>query len=388
MIDEVRSHAVLRWLRQLKVMTTKEVLQLARDTPLMLFFVYAFSFDIVMGGGRSGFELKNAIMHVADGDRSAASRELAARFTSPYYLRHGTDGHPSIAMDQLDRGDVMVALDIPSGFGKTLLRGEQAEVQLQVDTTNSSLGLLAASYARQIVGDFGTDLALARLGQSPGNASALPVIREQQRSWFNPNQNNAWFFSIGELVMMTTLLTILLSSAAMAREKEHGTIEQLLVSPLTPLQILLPKVLAMTLVILVGSMVSVFGILGPVFHVPIKGSLTLFFALTALYGVTSSGLGLLIATVTRNLSQAGLLAIFIFVPIILFSGIHTPHEGMPDWLHLVVLLNPLAHYIDATYSILLRGAGLDLVWDSVLAMALLGGMVFGLGVWRFRRQFE
>jgi ABC-2 type transport system permease protein len=125
-----------------------------------------------------------------------------------------------------------------------------------------------------------------------------------------------------------------------------------------------------------------------VFHLPIKGSLLLFFALTALYGFTSSGLGLFIATVTRNLSQAGMLAIFTFVPIILFSGIHTPDEGMPRWLHAIVLFNPLAHYIDATYSILLRGAGLDLVWDSVLAMALLGGAVFSFGVWRFRRQFE
>ncbi len=377
-----------RWLQRLRVMTAKELLQLSRDTPLMVFFVFAFSFNVVMGGGRSGFELKNAVMHVLDHDKSNASRELIGRFKPPYYILHGVEGRPEEAMRMLDRGDVMVTMDIPSGFEKSLLRGEPAAVHMQVDTTNSSLGLLAASYAQQIIGEYGSEAALAGLGMDRQALEHLPLIREEQRAWFNPNQNNAWFFSISELMMMTTLLTILLSSAAMAREKERGTIEQLLVSPLTPMQIMLPKVLAMTLVVLIGSMVSVFGVLGPVFHLPIKGSLPLFFALTALYGFTSSGLGLFIATVTRNLSQAGLLGIFLFVPIILFSGIHTPHEGMPRWLHIIVLFNPLAHYIDATYSILLRGAGLDLIWDSVLAMALLGGTLFGFGVRRFRRQFE
>lgn len=377
-----------RWLRRLHVMTVKELLQLARDTPLLVFFVFAFSFNIVMGGGRSGFELKNAIVHILDADKSAASRDFVARFKPPFYIFHGIDGTPKQSIALLDRGDVMVTLDIPSGFEKSLQKGESTTLQMQVDTTNSSLGLLAASYARQIAGEFGTEIASDRMGLTAASGKTLPLIRDEQRAWFNPNQNNAWFFSISELLMMTTLLTILLSTAAMAREKERGTIEQLLVSPLTPLQILLPKVLAMTFVVVVGSMVSVFGVLGPVFHLPIKGSLMLFFALTALYGFTTSGLGLFIATVTRNLSQAGMLAIFTFVPIILFSGIHTPHEGMPRWLHAIVLFNPLAHYIDATYSILLRGAGLNLVWDSVLAMALLGGGVFGFGVWRFRAQFE
>lgn len=369
-------------------MTVKELLQLTRDTPLLVFFVFAFSFNIVMGGGRTGFELKNAIVHVLDSDKSAASREFVARFKPPFYIVHGVDGTPRQSMALLDRGEVMITLDIPAGFERSLQRGEPTTVQLQVDTTNSSLGLLAASYAQQIAGEFGASIVTERAGLAGAGERTLPVIRDEQRTWFNPNQNNAWFFSISELLMMTTLLTLLLSTAAMAREKERGTIEQLLVSPLTPLQILLPKVLAMTLVVVVGSMVSVFGVLGPVFHLPIKGSLLLFFALTALYGFTTSGLGLFIATVTRNLSQAGMLAIFTFVPIILFSGIHTPHEGMPRWLHLIVLFNPLAHYIDATYSILLRGAGLTLVWDSVLAMALLGAGIFGFGVWRFRAQFE
>ncbi|NMG29976.1 ABC transporter permease [Aromatoleum evansii] len=205
-----------------------------------------------------------------DGDKSAPSRELASRFAAPFYLMHGTVEKPGTGIRMLDRGEVIVTMDIPPGFEKSLLRGEPAAVRQQVDTTNSSLSLLAAAYAEQITSRFGTDLALARLGPGPGSLDAQPVIRDEQRAWFNPNQDNAWFFSISELLMMTALLTIML----------------------------------------------------------------------------------------------------------------------PSGLHVIVLFDPLAHYIDATYSIPLRGAGLDLVWDSVLALALLGGTEFGVGVWRFRRQFE
>lgn len=377
-----------RWWRCLYVMIVKELLQLARDTPLIVFFIFAFTLNIVMGGGRTGFELKNAILHVTDADKSATSRELISRFTAPYYLIHGENERADSGTRLLDRGTAMVVMDIPADFERAILQKRPTAVHLEVDTSNSVLGLLAASYAQQIAAGFATEIAMAQAGISPTEFEQLPAIREVQRSWFNPNQNSAWFFSIGEMVMMVTLLTILLTTAAMAREKERGTIEQLLVSPLSPLQILLPKVLAMTLVVTVGTMASVFGVLGPVFNIPIRGSLPLFFGITAIYGFTASGLGLFAATVTRNLSQAGLLAIFLFVPIILFSGIHTPDEGMPRWLHVIVLFNPMSHYIDATYSILLRGAGLDLIWDSVLAMALLGGTVFAFGVWQFRRQFE
>ena len=377
-----------QWWRRLYVMTVKEILQLARDTPLMIFFVFSFTLNIAMGGGRPGFELTNAILHVRDADGSAASRELAGRFRPPYYLPHPSAARFGADTRLLDRGAVTLSIDIPGGFERDLLGSRPTAVHMQVDTTNSVLGLLGASYAQQIAGEFAMETALGRAGLAFDAARTLPVIRDEQRAWFNPNQNNAWFFSIGEMVMMTTLLTLLLSAAAMAREKERGTIEQLMVSPLSPMQILLPKVLAMTLVVVLGTMASVFGVLGPVFDVPVRGSLLLFFSITALYGFTSSVLGLFAATVTRNLSQAGLLSIFLFVPIVLFSGIHTPHEGMPPWLHAIVLFNPLAHYIDAAYSILIRGAGLALIWDSVLAVALLGSVVFALGVWRFRRQFE
>ena len=282
----------------------------------------------------------------------------------------------------------MVLLEIPAGFERAIAKQEPTAVMLQVDTTMALTGLQATAYAQQIARNFALGRGLAGLGMVAGAAGGRPMIRNETRVWFNPNQQQSWFWSISELIMMISLLTILLSTAAMAREKERGTIDQLLVSPLTPVQIMLPKILAMTFVVVAGSMLSVFVVLGPVFHVHIRGSLLLFFAITALYAFATTGLGLLAATLTRNLSQAGLLAILLFLPIVLVSGIHTPIEVMSRWFQVLVSLNPLAHYIDLTYGILLRGAGLDIIWKHVLYMASLGGLVFGFSVWRFRRQFE
>ena len=368
-------------------MTAKEIIQLFRDAALVTAFVFAFTVQIYSGGLQS-FELRNAFLTVADSDKSAASRELVARFRAPYYTVVGEVSNPKEGARQLDRGASMVFLEIPPRFGASLAKGDPTAVMLQVDTTMSLTGLQAAAYAQQIAAGFALERGLPNAGLSTGAGQMPSMIHNETRVWFNPNQQQSWFWSISSLIMMITLLTILLPAAAMAREKERGTIDQLLVSPLTPLQIMLPKIVAMTLVVLVGSMMTVFIMLGPVFHIPIRGSLILFFAITALYSFTATGLGLLAATVTRNLSQAGLLAILLFIPITLVSGIHTPLEGMSHWFQIIVWFNPLSHYIDMTYGVLLRGAGFNILWKHVLYMASLGGLVFGFSVWRFRRQFE
>lgn len=243
---------------------------------------------------------------------------------------------------------------------------------------------MAASYGAQIAGRFGSERGTAPL-EAP--VHALPHVKDEHRVWYNPNQNSAWFMSISELLTVIRVFTTLLPAAAMAREKERGTVEQLLVSPLTPFQILFPKVVAMNLVVLGGTAMSIFMILQPIFALPIGASLLLFFAVTALYVLTNSGVGLFIATLGRTLAQVGMLSILIVAPLILLSGIWTPPEAMPIWLRSFMRFSPLYHFIEVSYGILLRGAGLEVLWDSVLSIALLGGAIFGIGVWRFRRRF-
>jgi len=185
-----------------------------------------------------------------------------------------------------------------------------------------------------------------------------------------------------------TVLAMMLPAAAAVREKERGTIEQLLVSPLTPVQILLPKVIAMTLVILLGTALSIGLIIHGVFHVPMKGSLTLFFTVTAMYTFAMSGLGLFVSTMSRNLAQAAMMIIMIMMPIILLSGAWTPPEAMPVGIRQAMYISPLYYYIEVSYGILLKGAGIKILWDSLLGLGLLGSLVFSFGVLRFRRQFR
>ena len=371
------------WARQLLAMSAKEFRHLARDTALMVFVVYAFTLDIYIQGSGLTFDLRHAPMVVHDADQSPTSRELVYRFQEPYFHLLGTIRAPAHGTELLDRGEAMVVLDIPTGFGATLYRGRPTQVQMLIDTSNSVLGLSASIFAEQIVARFGEEIAARRLA----GATEVPRLHDDRRIWYNPNMTGCWFVSITELLQMITVLSIILPAAAMVREKERGTVEQLLVSPLTPFQIMFPKVLSMALVILLGTAFAIATVLLPIFHVPIQGSLTLFFALTALYIFTTAGIGLFAATVARNLAQAGMLTMLIAAPMIFLSGAFTPPEAMPAWLRAFVAISPLHYYIDATFGVLLKGAGLDLLWDEVLAIALLGGAIFVFGVWRFRRQF-
>jgi len=375
------------WWSRLVAMTVKELLQLGRDGFLVFAIFFLFTIDILMTGNVR-LELNHATVIVHDADHSEASRELIHRFRPPYFKLGGEilDSHQGIQL--LDQGQALVVLDIPPNFQKDLLRGKPADVQVLVDTSNTVLGSLAASYTSQIIGQYSFDTALERMGATENSLESVPMLVDEHRIWYNPNQNDQWFIPISELLTVITILAIMLPAAAAVREKEHGTIEQLVVSPLTPVQILLPKVIAMTLVILLGTAVSLFLVLVPVFHIPIKGSLLLFFAVTALYAIATSGLGLFIATMSRNLAQAAMLAILILMPMIFLSGAWTPPEAMPEGLRQAMFLSPLYYFIEMGYGILLKGAGLDILWDSLLGLTLLGIVIFSFGVWRFQKQFK
>jgi len=367
-------------------MTRKELLQLRRDIPLLLFLVYSFSLSVYISGAGISMQLSHASLLVHDGDHSESSRELIHRFREPYFRFEGEVQDPKVGMERLDRGAAMLLLDIPPRFQESIGGREPVSVQLQVDTTNAPQGLSAASYAARIVGGFSFDLASARLGGASTGLMDIPSIESAHRVWYNQNQDETWFQSISHILRMITLFAFLLPAAALVREKEHGTVEQLLVSPVTPLQIMLSKVLAMTLVILASTALAMATVLKPVFGVPVKGSIALFFLLTALYSFTIAGFGLFAATVTRNQAQVGMIALLVISPMLLLSGIATPFEAMPSWVQSIMAVSPLRYYVDVTYGILLKGVGLEVLWDSILAMALLGGVLFGLGMWRFRKQ--
>ncbi len=375
----------LRWLDRIAVMTLKELKQLSRDPILLLVIGYFFTADIYIAGAGVSIDLKNAPIAVIDRDHSAASRELIHRFQPPYFRLQKALDSDREAIRLLDEGKVLAVIDVPEHFQRDLMAGRQVAVQMQVDGANATLGTLATSYAARIVARFGTEMA--ERGMGTARLQALPMTEDRQRVYYNPNQTDPWFMSISELLTVLTLVSLMLPAAAAVREKERGTIEQLAVSPLSPTQILLPKVLAMGLAAMGGVAAALFLIIEPVFQVPIKGSIPLFFLATALYVFATSGLGLFIATLSRNLGQVVMLVILIMMPLLLLSGAWTPPEAMPTLLRQAMHLSPLFYYTEMAYAILLKGAGLDILWKLMLQLALLGSVVFGFGVWRFQRQF-
>lgn len=376
------------WWRRVYVMTRKELLQLARDLPLLLFLVYSFTLSVYISGVGITMQLRNASLLVHDADHSTSSRELIHRFRAPYFRLDGDLADSREGLRLLDEGKTMLVLDIPARFHEALKKREPVALQLQVDTTNAPQGLSAASYAGRIVGRFGMEASFSNLGLPVDAEARLPLVTSEHRVWYNQNQEDTWFQSISHILRMITLFAVLLPAAALVREKERGTVEQLLVAPVTPFEIMLSKVLSVTAVILASTAAAVYGILQPVFGVPMKGSAGLFFVLTALYSFTTAGIGLAAATIARNQAQVGMMAVLVVAPILLLSGVTSPFEAMPGWVQNLMAPSPLRYYIDITYGILLKGAELDVLWKPVLAMAVLGGALFGFGMWRFRRQFR
>ena len=372
------------WVGQVLVMTIKEFPQLVRDGPVFAYILFIFTLDIIIAAGQS-LELNNAKVVINDGDQSRLSRELVYRFREPYFDVAETDLHPDVALAWLDRGDVTMLVDIPPDFGESLIQADEvADVQIQIDTSIANVGFLAASYASRIAAGLGQEVASSRLAA----VGPIPQVNNQRRIRFNPDINEAWFSSISELLAMITVASIFLPSVAMVREKERGTVEQLLVSPLSPFQVMFSKVFAMMIVMLIGTATSMFLVMQPLLNVPMRGSLTLFFALTALYAFASAGIGMLAATFARNTAQLGMLLMLIVFPVILLSGLWVQLEAMPSWLRQMMNLTPLRYFIDIAYGILLRGVDLEIILDSVIKMSAIGGVLFALALLRFRRQFR
>jgi len=375
------------WLRQVAVLSLKEIRQLLRDRALFIYTVYIFTANIIIAAGGASNELRDTVVRVHDADQSVASRELIYHFQQPRFRFAGEVGSAAEALRLLDRGEAQMVLEIPSGFDQALRRQQPAHVQALIDTSQANIGYLASSYAARIVARYSEDWTARNIIRSGGDLRQVPSIRNEVRVWYNPGLNDKWFNTISELLTMVTVACILLPAAAMIREKERGTLEQLLVTPLSPLQIMLSKLLSMMLVMLCGTTVAVFGIMMPLYGVPFVGSVPLFFLLTALYAFTNAGLGLVAATFARNSAQVGLVVLLMVMPIVMLSGTWTPMESMPPWLRAMMYLSPLRHFIEVAYGILLRGAGIGVLWDSVAAMAAIGIALFALGLARFRTQF-
>ncbi|MGW5837930.1 ABC transporter permease [Methylorubrum extorquens] len=368
----MRSAAAIFWLG------TKELRSLMRDSVLLGLILYSFSLAILAQARSSAQEVRDASVAIVDEDRSPLSRRIAQAFLPPLFRPPVPIAEREVVR-AMDAGRYTFVLDIPPHFTRDLLGRRTPELQLNVDATAMMQAGLGAGYAQQIVAD---EIA-AFLSESRKSAPA--PVSLVTRIAYNPNAETPWFTSVMGIINSVTMLAIILSGAAIVREREHGTLDHLLVMPVSPFEIAMAKIWANGAVILAAVGLSLVLVVRGLLGVPVAGSLPLFLAGTAVYLFFATAVGLYLGTLARSMPQLGLLYLLVYLPLAMLSGSNTPLESMPPWLATLLQVSPTVHFVAFAQAILYRGAGLALVWPRILPIAGIGGMFLVLALRRFRR---
>ncbi|MGG1943432.1 ABC transporter permease [Trinickia sp. NRRL B-1857] len=356
----------------------KELWSLARDVTMLVLIVYTFTVSIYAAATAQPETLHLAPIAIVDEDASPLSARIVQAFFPPQFS-------PPMLVDTaqvdhgLDLGRFTFALDIPPNFQRDVLAGRQTQIQLNVDATRMSQAFTGSGYVQQIASGEISDFVARYRG------TAAPPVDLAMHVRFNPNLEHAWFGALMEIINNVTMLSIILTGAALIREREHGTIEHLLVMPVTPLEIMVAKVWSMGLVVMVAALASLTFVVRGALHVPIQGSVALFMCGAALHLFAATSMGIFLATLARSMPQFGMLMVLVLIPLELLSGGVTPRESMPLLVRDIMLAAPTTHFVELGQAILYRGAGLDAVWQPFLALALIGSILFALSLARFRK---
>jgi ABC-2 type transport system permease protein len=357
----------------------KELRSLRSDPVLAFLILWAFTFIVYSVATGEKFEVRQASVAIVDEDQSALSRRIGAAIQQPYFREPVTieaDG-----LDQaMDRGQYVFVIEIPPKFEADILAGRQPALQVNIDATAMSQAGNGAVFLQNVI-----SRELRSFIQGSDQGDLLPV-NLVVRTKFNPNSESVWFTSVMQVINNITMLSVILCGAALIREREHGTIEHLLVMPVTPIDIMLSKIWANGLVIVVAALLSFFLVVGWLLQVPIAGSITLFIAGAVLYQFSVTALGILLATFTTSMQQFGLLVIPVLIAMNLLSGSRTPLESMPEWLQYVMQVAPSTHFVGFSQAVLYRAADLTIVWPKMLAMTAIGTLFFTVALVRFRQS--
>jgi len=372
-------------IERLKRMMIKEFLQVLRD-PRMLGVIFGVPLiQTLVFGYVVSTDVTDVPTAVVDRDRSPASRELVAAFTSSGHFRVvSEEGGMERAQAMLDDGSAGAVLRIDEGFAGDLEGGRTARVQLIVDGTDSNTARVVLVYANRIAERFSEAVRAARLPRAAGRVAAGGGVELVHRAWFNENLESRNFFVPGIIAMLVMLVTVILTSMAVVREKEVGTIEQLLVSPITPAEFILGKTLPFAIIgyvdVLLVSFLGVFW-----FDVPIRGSVLLLLLSTTFYLMTTLGIGLLISTACRTQQQALMTVFLVFFPFVLLSGFMFPVENMPRSVQYLTWVNPLRYFLVILRGIFLKGAGVEILWPQMAALLGMGASLLAAATLRFRK---
>lgn len=355
----------------------KELWSLWRD-PLMLFLIaVGFTFQVYSSATDAPESLHNAPIAIVDQDGSPLSARIVASFYPPRFKTPEmvTLGGVDAGMD---RGDYTFALDIPPDFQRDVLAGRGPAMQLNVDATRMTQAFTGSGEVQQIVAGEVSEFAQRH------RSTATPPVDLALRMRFNPNLDPAWFEAVMEIINNVTMLSIILTGASLIREREHGTLEHLLVMPVTPVDIMLAKVWSMGTVVLLAALLSLVLVVQGALQVPTQGSVALFMLVTVLHLFATTSIGIFLATLARSMPQFGMLVVLVLLPLQLLSGGDTPRESMPQIAQVVMSVAPTTHFVSAGQAILFRGAGIGVVWPELLAILVIGGVLFAASLARLR----
>jgi ABC-2 type transport system permease protein len=373
--------------RRLLGLIRKEFAQIFRDRPLVFILLWAFTAAVYTAGQARTADVNDVPTAIFDLSRSPASREFISHLQRPYFKIVSYLTQESDIARTLEDGRATMVVIVPPDFQRKVDGAGQASVQVISDGALAMSATVSIAYVAAISGAYSMSVLEQRAGAGY-TVHNLPGIDERLRVRFNPNMLSSWFAGLLELLNMFTMVSLLLTAANLVREKEHGTLEQLLVSPARPIEVFIAKIVPTVVLVLAGSSLSFLLVLVPIFHVPIRGSLLLFYGASALYVFAMTSMGIAIAVVAKNIAQALMIMILILQPMIFLSGAWNPPEAMTPWMRWVSMLSPLRYFIDLGYGVILKGNDLRLVATDLAGIVVLGTILFSFSLAWFNRSLR
>jgi len=375
-------------LKRVRFLFVKELIQVLRDKRLRITLIFPPIFQLIVFGYAANLDVKNITTAIRDLDQSVESRDLIARFkNSKYFKIVSYPETPKEIETLIKKGKITLSFEIPSGFSRKIKKGDTATIQIIVDGMESNTALIGLGYVSRILSEYSTEVIVKRLNREGMKDFEEAGVELEQRVWFNPNLESRFFYVPGVIATIAFLLPMILTAQAIVREREIGTLEQIMVTPIHSWELVLGKTLPFALIGLIDViMIALIGVFW--FEVPLRGNPLILLLGNLLFLMSSVGIGLFISTISTTQQQAQISTFFFMNPAFILSGFAFPLENMPQWLQYLTYINPLRYFLIIIRGTFLKGVGLDVLWPQMVALAILGGAMIALSSLRFRKRLK
>ena len=374
--------------KRVRYLFVKELIQVLRDKRLRITLIVPPLFQLIVFGYAANLDVKHIRMAVRDLDRSVDSRELIARFSSSKYFDLVFFPETQGEIERLiKKGKIILSLEIPSDFSKKLKKGDTVTVQIILDGTESNTAMIALGYIGRILSEYSTGMLVKRLNREGVIGFEEAGVEVEHRIWFNANLESRLFYVPGVIGSIAFLIPIILTAQAIVREREIGTLEQIMVTPIRSWELMLGKTLPFAMIglgdVIMIALIGVFW-----FDVPLRGSPFILLLGAVLFLLSSLGIGLFISTISSTQQQAQISTFFFAMPAFILSGFAFPLENMPEWLQYITYASPLRYFLMIIRGVFLKGIGLDILWPQLVALGVIGGLMIFFSSLRFRKRLK